>query len=669
MKRLLLIFIICRAIGVIAQEVSDTTDYELDEVVVSNPRLRRLPRATNTSLISSAELKRAACCNLGESFTTNPSVDVSYTDAATGARQIKLLGLSGAYVQMLTENVPNLRGVAAPYGLGYIAGPWMQSISVSKGASSVKNGFESITGQINVEMKKPQADPQLAVNAYYDIMNKLEANVDGNLHFGDKWSAALLTHFENGFTAHDSDGDGFADLPQVRQVALMPRVAYLGSHYIFQAAARYIDERRLSGQIEHSHGAVHSMPSENPYKIRIDTRRLEAFTKNAYMFDGPSEANIALILSGSLHWQDASYGIRRADIDQREFYASLMYETKWNGIHALSTGLSFVYDNYRNRTVNAGIYPAEFNEHEATPGAYFQYTLNIDDRLIAMAGVRYDYSSKFGSMFTPRAHLRYNPIEGLSLHASAGRGFRSPHPLAEFSYLMASSRQIVIDSNLRQESAWNTGAGATWEFKPHGKSLAISAEYYYTNFRNRLLVDLDTDPHQAVISTPRHSSRSHAVQAEITFEPISTLSLMAAWRFTDVRNNYGRGFESAPLLSAHKGLFTINFSPMMGIWQFDLSCSLNGAGRMPKPFIMSDGSLSWPERFKAYVTLNAQITRNFRHWSIYLGGENLTNYRQPNAIIGADNPWGANFDATMIYGPLHGANVYIGFRYHFTKYI
>ena len=650
----------------------DSLTESLDEVVVTNPRgVRKYGGAMNTELISASELKRAACCNLGESFTTNPSVDVSYTDAATGARQIKLLGLSGAYVQMLTENIPNFRGAAAPYGLGYVAGPWMQSIQVSKGASSVKNGYESITGQINVEMKKPQADPSLSVNAYYDIMNKAEANIDGNLHFGDKWSAGLLTHFENGFSQHDSDGDGFADLPQIRQVALMPRVAYLGAHYVFQAAARFIDERRLSGQVDGygHHGGTSSRMADKLYKIQIDTRRWEAFTKNAYMFDRDNDGNVALIVSGSLHRQDASYGVRDCDIDQRELYASLMYESKWNGIHALSAGLSFNYDYIRTSTINAGIMPPDFTEHEAVPGAYAQYTLNIDDRLIAMAGLRYDHSSVYGSMVTPRVHLRYNPATGVSLHASAGRGFRSPHPLAEFSYLLASSRRLVIENDLRQESAWNTGAGLTWELRPGGRKLAFSGEYYFTDFTNRLLVDLDADPHEAVIMTRRRSSRSHAVQADVTFDPIPELSLMLAWRYTDVRNNYGDGMIAAPLISPHKGLFTATYSPRMGLWQFDLSCSLNGPGRMPAPFVMADGTLSWPERFKAYATLNAQVTRNFRHWAVYIGGENLTNYRQPNAIIGADNPWGENFDATMIYGPLHGANVYIGFRYNITKYI
>lgn len=348
---------------------ADSLEQMLEEVVVNAPRgQRKMIGVINGEVISATELKRAACCNLGESFTTNPSVDVNYTDAATGARQIRLLGLSGSYVQMLTENVPNFRGAATPYGLGYIPGPWMQSIQVSKGSSSVKNGYESITGQINVEMKKPQLDPSVSVNGFYDMMNKMELNADGNMHFGRSWSGGVLAHFENGFSSHDGNDDGFSDMPRVRQVSVMPRVAYLGTKYVFQAAVKFLDERRLSGQDEH-----HAVPAAGHplYKIRIDTRRWEAMTKNAYMFDRDNDGNVALILSASAHDQDASYGLRLCDIDQREVYASLMFERKWNGLHALSTGLSMNYDYLDQRyrlTADAALPMERRFDREAVTG-------------------------------------------------------------------------------------------------------------------------------------------------------------------------------------------------------------------------------------------------------------------------------------------------------------
>lgn len=656
---------------VTTEEPADSLEYssDLDEVVVTVRRkgLSKLRGvATNTELVSASELKRAACCNLGESFTTNPSVDVNYSDAATGARQIKLLGLPGTYVQMLTENIPNLRGAAAPYGLGYIPGPWMQSIQVSKGASSVKNGYESVTGQINVEMLKPQADPSVSANMYVDHMGKLEANAAGNIHLSGPLSAGLLLHAENSFASHDENNDGFADAPKIRQFAGMNRWAWMGDDYIFQAAVKYLDERRESGQTGH-HAKAHMTDGAAPYLINIDTRRVEAFAKNAYIFDHESNGNMALMVAASFHDQKSAYGQKTYDVIQKNLYASLMFERDFGRYHSLSTGLSFNLDDYRQhyRLTHTSTIPVALNQTENTPGVYAQYTFNHDSRLLLMGGVRYDYSSRYGSMFTPRVHARWNISDPISVHASAGKGYRTPHAIADNSSLLASSREIVIDNDLKQEEGWNFGGGCSGFFPLSGRTLNWSAEYYYTNFLNQTVVDLDASPYAAYIRNLPGRSFSHAAQVELTYQITDDLSFTAAYRYNDVRLDYGRGLVEKPLTSKSKGLFSVSYAPMMGIWQFDATLVINGGGRMPDPD--PDAPL-WENRYKTFPTLNAQVTRNFRHWSVYLGGENLTCYRQKTPVIGADDPWGRGFDATMVYAPIHGAMIYAGFRYTFTKY-
>lgn len=666
-------------------ERADTSDYDfdddydevLDEVVIvkkqnTTRKLRNIP--TNSEIISSAELLRAACCNLGESFVSNASVDVNYSDAATGAKQIKLLGLSGTYVQMLTENIPNLRGASSLYGLGYIPGPWMQSIQVSKGASSVKNGYESVTGQINVEFLKPQSEQSILANGYVDIFGKAEVNASGNIHIGQRWSTGLLLHGENAFASHDENNDGFMDLPQVRQITAMNRWAYMGTNYVFQAGVRFLAEGRRSGQHSHEHNKDQEMSSHQPYLINIDTRRWEMFTKNAYIFDKENEGSIALILSGSIHDEEADYGNKLYDVIQDNIYASLMFERKWKeGLHAFSTGLSLNYDRFNQTFLlsnNTSISPAKALEKETTPGVYAQYTLSTKKGLIVMGGVRYDHSSEYGSMFTPRLHARWNLLEGaVSLHASAGRGYRSPHALADNHYYMASSRKIIIDSNLRQEVAMNYGGGVSGFASLFNRTLNYSAEFYYTRFSHQLLVDLDTDPHAVIISDSQNRPNfSRTFQVEITYPIINDLTFTAAYRLTDVKVDYGHGLVTKPLTSRNKGLFSLSWTPMMGLWQLDATLAINGAGRMPTPYKLENGDLSWPEHYKTFPQLNAQLTRNFRHWALYVGGENLTGYRQKTPIIDAANPWGDNFDATMVYAPIHGAMIYAGFRYTFTKY-
>lgn len=656
-----------------ASEPADTTANGVElrgvEVTSQGPSTRKLRGSvTNTDVISSGELLRAACCNLGESFTTNPSVDVSYNDAATGARQIKLLGLSGTYVQMLTENIPNFRGSALPYGLGYVAGPWLQSIQVSKGASSVKNGYESITGQINIEMKKPQADQQVAANAYVDTEGKVEINADGNIRLNKRLSTSLLLHGENSFASHDHNGDGFMDMPKLRQIAAMNRWAWMGSNYVFQAGVKFLDERRRSGQDKHHADMSHI---GKLYTIDIETRRWEGFTKNAYIFDHENDGNVALILSGSHNEFHSSYGEKIYRVGQANAYASLMFERKWGDNHALSTGLSFNYDNYHQHyrlTHDTSAPTTASKEIEAVSGAYAQYTFNIGSQLLLMGGLRYDYSSVYGSMVTPRFHARWNPGEWLTLHCSAGRGLRTPHVLAENNFLLASSRNIVISSDLKQEDATNYGIGAGTTVYVADRPLTANTEYYYTRFSNQLIVDLDSNPHAALFKNLDGRSMSHTLQIELTYPIIKDLQLTAAYRLTNVKVNYGQGLVDKPLTSRNKGLITASYAPMMGLWQFDVTCSFNGSGRMPTPYTTASGNLSWSRRYHPYAQLNAQVTRNFRHWSIYIGGENLTAYRQKSPIIGAENPWDDGFDATMVYAPLHGAIIYAGFRYTFTKY-
>ena len=622
---------------------------------------------TNAELINSDELCRAACCNLGESFVTNPSVDVNYSDAATGAKQIKLLGLSGTYVQMLTENIPNFRGASAPYGLGYVPGPWMNSIQVSKGTSSVKNGYEALTGQINIEFKKPQAAEAdwFSANLFASTTNRYEANADASVKLSDKWSTMLFAHYENETKAHDSDGDGFADIPQVEQYNLFNRWAYMGDKYVFQAGIKFINEERASGQVSHG-GHTYA----DPYRIDMNTDRYEAFIKQAYIFNKEHNTNIALITSGTIHNMDAVYGRKLYNVDQQNAYASLLFETEFTSQHSLSTGLSLNYDRYDQEyrlvnDVNLGLTPEL--DKETVSGVYAQYTYMPSDKLTVMAGLRGDYSSLYGFFVTPRANVRYAPNEYINFRASAGKGYRTNHILAENCYMLASSRKVVIADDLDQEQAWNYGLSIASYIPLFGKTLNLNAEYYYTDFQNQLVVDMESDAHTIAFTNLDGRSYSQVFQIEATYPFFEGFNLTAAWRMTDVKQDInGKLYEKA-LTGKYKGLLTASYKTPLGKWQFDGTLQLNGGGRMPTPETLADGTLSWNERYKGFEQLSFQVTRFFRNWSVYIGGENLTNFKQKNAIIGADDPWGDNFDASMIWGPMHGAKGYIGVRYNLPR--
>lgn len=672
--------LLCFALSSFGQSMDSVDTLKLqkiNEVTVTAHQKGRVKANTigNTEFISSKELLRAACCNLGESFTTNPSVDVNYADAATGVQQIKLLGLSGTYVQMLTENIPNYRGLAAPFSLGYIPGPWMQSIQVSKGASSVKNGYESITGQINVEFKKPQATPFVDANLYYNTKGKLEANFGGNLKLSERWSTALLGHYEILDKAHDDNGDGFVDMPKVRQGSLQSRWAWLSDRYIFQASVKGLKEHREGGQISH-----HSSLTSHPYIIDITNERYEAFTKNAFFLNEEHATNIALILSGSLHHENATYGHKLYKADQRNGYASLLFETGFNEQHSLSTGLSLNHDYLKETLSPLSLWRGGGGEAETVFGAYVQYTYKLGEQLTAMGGLRWDHSNIYGGFLTPRMHLKYSPNDIVTLRGSIGKGYRTSHVLAENNYLLASGRNIIIDNDLEQEEAWNYGISAVLTIPVGDRKLELNAEYYYTNFLHQMVTDLDSDPHAVHFTNLNGDSYSHTWQVEATYPFFQGFTMTATYRRMDVKCTYplyssplaggrqeGGMLLEKPLTNRYKGLLTASYAPGLGKWQFDVTLQLNGGGRMPTAYTTNEGMPSWSERYKGYEQLSAQVTRFFRYWSIYAGGENITGFRQKNTIIGAHDPWGSHFDSTMIWGPLHGAVYYIGVRLNWSK--
>ena len=635
---------------------------DLSAVTVSVRKLgtRRMAGVENGVIIGREELFKAACCNLGESFTTNPSVDVNYSDATTGAKQIKLLGLSGTYVQMLTENLPNFRGAAAPYALDYVPGPWMSGIQVSKGASSVKNGYESITGQIDVEYLKPDAEQGATLNLYGNSMSKMEANADANIHLGKKLSTEVLAHYQNDFGHHDSNDDGFLDQPNVRQWNLQNRWHGRTDRYIFHGGIGMIKEKREGGQVSEEL-RVKSEELPSLYKIGQETDRYEGYMKHAFILDPEHGTNIAVMTNFSLHQLDANYGNKYYDVNQKNAYAQLLFETNFTEHHNLSAGLSLNHDylseelRVKSEEFAAAMFNSQFTK-ETTPGAYAQYTYNLHNKVVAMAGMRVDHSSLYGTFVTPRFHLKLTPHEVVSLRLSAGKGYRTVHALAENNYLLASGRNLVID-NLKHEEAWNYGISSSFYIPLFGKTLKLNAEYYHTHFCQQAVIDYDSNPAEIRITNLDGKSYSNTIQVDASYPIINGLELTAAWRWNDVKCTYGGQLMEKPLTSRYKGLLTASYKTPLGLWQFDATLQLNGGGRMPKPV---DGL--WEERFPAYEQLSAQVTRWFRHFSIYIGGENLTAFRQKQTIINATDPWSDRFDPTMVWGPVHGAMFYAGIR-------
>ena len=690
--------------------VSDLVLEEVNIVERKMAVLRSRVSALQVETLTGEALCMAACCNLSESFETSASVDVAYSDAATGAKQIRLLGLSGTYVQMLTENTPNIRGLAQAFGMEYIPGPWMEAIQVSKGTSSVLNGYEAIAGQINVEYLKPQTQDPIALNAMISTETHAEVNASGGWDLNDKVSTGILFHAQNMSLELDHNHDGFLDMPKNTNVNLLNRWYVKTGDYTGQFLVRGLYDRRQGGLTKEA------TESLSPYKIDLNTWRVDGFMKNGYVFDAETGTSIGIIASASYHNQQNTYGSRQWNAAQTNAYINAIFQTSFddsdtdpgdNHTYKLSAGLSVNYDGYDESLLGERL-EVRGKRYEVTPGVFAEYTYTYKDKVTLLMGIREDYSTRYGFFTTPRMNLRYAPFEWWTLRGSVGLGYRTPNAIADNAAYLASNRMYyfgdrIMDNGygemgneLAQEQSLNTGLSTVFYIPLGKKELQLSGEYYYTVFTDGVIADMDRSLHGVTLYNMHDVEDaeyfSHNWQVEASMEILRGWTMTAAFRYTDVKQTSFNSkvgeyqLRDKPLQNKFKGIITTSYQTPLKTWQFDLTAQFNGEGRMPDGFVIPEGSKQYNTLangqvyHKWYPQLLGQVTKFFRTWSIYLGAENMTNFTQDSPIVGERvsgdkairqetrgggfvNPHSANYDASMIWAPIHGWKLYLGFRW------
>ncbi len=664
--------------GLKSDTISVTDVNELKIILASKSQLKEVTvksrqRFTYVSPISTirsqvmpgGELLKAACCNLSESFETNPSVDVSYNDAVTGSKQIQLLGLSGNYTQLTVENLPGPRGIATPLGLNSIAGPWIESIQLTKGVGSVANGFESIAGQINVELKKPESAEKLLANIYVNDQGKTDLNLSFAQKLNSKWSTALLLHddFLNNKNL-DFNKDGFRDLPTGNQLSLVNRYKFDNSKgMLAQFGLKFMNDQRVGGQT--SFNPDLDKNTTHYYGLGINTKRYELFGKIGYVFPQQKYKSIGLQMAAIDHQQDSYFGLTNYSAKQKSFYSNLIYQSIiGNTIHKYRTGLSFQYDNY-DENFKGMIYARK----EIVPGAFFEYTYTPTETFSAVLGLRADNNNLFGAFLTPRINLRYEPIKGTVVRASFGRGQRTANIFAENNSVFVSSRQVSIIGSgsgkaygLNPEIAWNKGISIDQKFKLFDKDATLSIDFFRNDFNEQVVVDLE-NPRAIQFSNLSGKSFSNSFQAELNLTPINKFDVRLAYRYFDVQTTYSGNLLDRPLIAKNRAFLSFDYATNNG-WKVNYTLTYNGRKRIPNtqsnpiPYQLENYS---PD----FMNMNAQITKSFAGktpMDFYLGVENIGNFYQQNPIVASSQPFSQYFDASMVWGPITGRMFYLGWR-------
>lgn len=643
---------------------------ELGEVVVEKrrqPIQKSLFQAQNIITVSSAELLKAACCNLSESFETNPSIDVNFSDALTGAKQIQMLGLTSPYLLIAQENIPSVRGASQAFGLSFTPGTWVESIQITKGAGSVVNGFESISGQINTELVKPLTDNRFFVNGYANLNGRYELNTHLNRMLAKKWSMGFYLHGNRTLDKMDENQDGFLDFPLAKQLNILNRWQYTDAEkgWVSFLNLRFMNDEKQLGQM--AFNPLADKFTLNAWGGEVNTRRLDASVKVGYVFPELPYQSFGFQAAYGYHNQDSYYGFNRYDIRQESIYSTLLFNSIISStLHKFKTGLSFTLDRYREQANNL-----PYNRIENSTGAFFEYSYDNLEKVSLQAGLRLDQHNRFGFFVTPRLHLRYTPWANASLRASAGRGIRSAHIFAENQQLFASSRQIdIVDEGgkiygLNPEIAWNYGISYLQKFNLWKKKSDVTIDFYRTDFLNQVVVDWE-NPRQVQFYNLEGVSYANSLQVEWNYEPITDFHIRTAYKYYDVKTDYTSGRLQKPLQAKHRLFANLEYQtprkPNGAHWRFDYTLHWIGEQRLPN-------TTSNPERYRlqayspSYSLMNAQITKVFSNrieW--YAGGENIGNWMQENPIIAAEDPFGPFFDTSIVYAPIMRGMYYTGFR-------
>ena len=663
-------------------EVVLRSDNQLDEAVVTaRTDANYLSRLSNvkTEVISSAGLNKMACCNLAESFENSASVSVGYSDAVTGARQIRLLGLSGIYTAMLDENRPVMRGLAAPFGLSYVPGQWLESIQVAKGPSSVINGVEAITGQINMEHRKPTDEKPLFVNAYLNSMLMAELNVASSLQIGNKWSTVLLAHASASSMPHDMNGDGFRDEPNTMQLNFANRWLYVdesGVQVRFGVKALY--DGRIGGQMDFSRVYADSLGSLTaPWGTDITNKGLNGYVKVGIPLNDDNSHNIAVVADYTWHQMDSYFGLKSFFGSQNSGFINIMYQGVPDDSHRFTFGIRDFLDGYSqvlhdgytvgvegNRIVERKDH--DLSRMENSLGVYGEYTYTFGDKFSAVVDLSLDWNNIYGVRLSPRANLKWSPVDWLVLRASGGRGTRSPNVVADNLGMMSTGRRIVMDKDLDVESAWTYGGNVT-AYLPVGyeDNCYVSFDYFRSEFTDQVIADQEYGDFSTVyIYNLDGPSYTNTYQVDFSIEPFERFTVLATFRYTDSKVTLkGRGLVERPLVSRYKGVLNLQYATRMNLWTFDFTAQINGPSRLPVFAVKAGESGMSP----VYPVLFAQITRKFKGTDVYIGAENLTCFKQEHPVIDAGDPYSRNFNASVIWGPITGITVYAGVRFTLWK--
>lgn len=618
-----------------------------------------------TEVITQLELKKDACCDLSGCFGKNASVDVAVTDILTNTKELKVLGLEGSYTQILIDNMPMMTGLVTKFGVTSIPGSLINRINISKGSNSVIQGYESISGIMNVLLKDFSSSEKLYVNGYLNSAFEPQFNVNAAAKV-KSWNTLFAFQTIQESKRVDDNSDGFLDVPLTRRYMFYNKWKYGSQEANDKTNAmigiRYLDERRIGGQKNFDYNQ--NLGSKSIYGQTVNLQNGDAYARMSHTFD--NESQMKVFMTGGFFDQLSYFGTTKYDGKQRNFSVNALYEFPVYKKSYLRFGASYKYENIVE-DINflapvTKTYAGNYDKLESVPGIYTESSFEFKElNLSLIGGLRVDYHNDYGTITTPRFLARYQLTKNTVVRASFGTGFRTVNPFSEYPSFLASGKNIKGLRDVKPEKTFNYGIDLLQYFVIGGASGNVNLDFYKTVFNNKVIAECDAMPYMFMF-TNFEDAGSNVFQVESSVNFLQHLDFKLAYKFIDLYYFKNGVRLEQPFNSKHRILSGVTYTYPGNLWIINLTMQWFGKQVLPST-AKYPVQYQRPTESDAYTMMNIQLTKNFKYFETYIGIENLLNYTQSNPIISADNPFDKNFETSYVWGPTRGRDVYIGFRY------
>jgi outer membrane receptor for ferrienterochelin and colicins len=658
-----------------------TDDNELNEVVVSGTlkAVKRLESAVPVEVYTPVFFKKNPTPSIYEALQNVNGVRPQLNCGVCNTGDIHINGLEGPYTSVMIDGMPIVSSLSTVYGLSGIPNSLVERIEIVKGPASSLYGSEAVGGLINIITKNPINAPLFSADVF--TTSWLETNVDLGVKFNvDKKASSLLgLNYYLYDQTIDNDHDGFTDVTAQNRISLFNKWNFnRNQNRLFTVAIRGMYEDRWGGDVRW----------EKKYRGGDEIYGESIYTKRGELLGSyqlPTAEKLMLSFSGTVHFQDSRYGTTSYIANQKIGFLQLTWDKKI-GKNDLLTGIASRYTYYDDNTQSTALLNENNPEKTWLPGIFAQDEISFSEKHKVLFGLRYDYNSVHGNIFTPRFAYKLKINDDNILRFNAGTGFRVVNLFTEDHAALTGSREVVIASNLNPEKSMNANLNYIKKiYLNNGTFFGIETTAFYTQFSNKIVSDYTTDPNKIIYDNIDGYALSQGISCNIDANFTNGLKLILGATYMDV-SNVENGIKTRPYLTEN---FTATWSASYKIKQIDLAIDYTGNVYSPMKLPLLSETDPRSPYSPWYSLQNIQFTyTGIKGFELYAGIKNLLNFtpRQNNPflisrtedpfdknvqydsngkiLVTPDNPYGLSFDTTYVYGPNQGIRGFFGLRYN-----